>query len=147
MNTTYLIKEAILSEKAHEQMTRGVYAFRVDRRSTKKEIASAIKKQFGVDVVSVNIIAQSPKKRRITGTRKEVEIKGAKKAIIKVKPGQTIAMLAPKTEAKKEKPTKSTRETEKTKKSGKGLLSRIRKSEKSSTTEPESKSKSKKEEK
>jgi len=129
MNTTFVIKEAILSEKAHAQMAQGIYAFRVDRKSNKKEIASAVKKQFAVDVVSVRIIAQSPKKRRITGTRREVEVKGAKKAIIKVRPGQTIALLSPKTDVKKEKGQKAKvtkKPEEKSEAVKKGLLSKIR---------------------
>ncbi len=130
MIRTFVIKEAVLSEKAHQQMARGIYTFRVDNRSTKKEIASAIKKQFAVDVVSVNIIAQSPKKRRITGTRREVEITGAKKAIIKVKPGQTIAMLSPKAEGKKESKRQKAKEIKKPEEKSaainKGLLSKIR---------------------
>ncbi len=129
MNNAFVIKEAILSEKAHDQMARGIYSFRVDTRSNKKQIASAVKRQFGVDVISVNIIAQSPKKRRITGTRREVEVAGAKKAVVKVKSGQTIALLSPKTEAKKEK-SKSDKVTKKSEEKSeikkRGLLSKIR---------------------
>ena len=129
MNTAFIIKQAILSEKAYAQMNSGVYAFKVDKRATKKEIANALKRQFSVEVEKVNIISLSPHKRRITGTRKEVEIAGGKKAIVYLKPGQSIALLSPKREnkAKAQKgakvskvPSQSNEEPKK-----KGILSRI----------------------
>lgn len=131
MNTAFVIKKAILSEKAYAQMARGIYAFKVDRQASKKEIASAIKKQFSVVVAKVNVISQSSTKRKITGTRREVEILGGKKAIVYLKAGQTISVLSPKTEKPKtEKKTKDKKaqkgKTEGEKKeTGKGLIAKI----------------------
>ena len=93
MNTAFIIKRAILSEKAYAQMAKGIYAFKVDRQATKKEIASAIKKQFSVEVRKINIISQSPTKRKITGTRREVEVLGGKKAIVYLKAGDKIEIV------------------------------------------------------
>ena len=121
-------------------MARSIYSFKVDRRASKKEIASAIKKQFSVQVEKVNVINMSPNKRKITGTRREVEILGGKKAIVYLKAGQTITMLSPKTEAKKEKASSVTKVSKGVKKdtvAKKGLLSRITKSDKSETKEEE----------
>ncbi len=132
MNNAFIIKKAILSEKAYAQMTKSIYSFKVDSRATKKEIASAVKKQFSVEVKKVNVIIQSSSRRKITGTRKEVEILGGKKAIVYLKAGQTISMLSPKTEAKKEKVTKVSKETKEGKK---GLLSKIRKGKSSGEKE------------
>lgn len=140
MNTAFIIKKAILSEKAYAQMARSIYSFKVDTRATKKEIASAIRKQFSVEVKKVNIISQSSTKRKITGTRRVVEILGGKKAIVYLKAGQTISMLSPKTETKKEKASsltkvskgvKGAKEANKNKEPKKSLLSRITKSDKS----------------
>lgn len=131
MNTAFVIKKAILSEKAYTQMTKSIYSFKVDKRATKGEIASAVKKQFSVEVEKVNIITQSPTKRRITGTRKTVEILGGKKAIVYLKGGQTISLLSPKSE--KPKPEKKTKNKEaqkskeeiREKDKGKGLIAKI----------------------
>lgn len=140
MNNAFIIKKAILSEKAYAQMARSIYSFKVDSRATKKEIASAVKKQFSVEVKKVNIIAQSSSRKKITGTRREVVILGGKKAIVYLKAGQTISKLSPKTEAKKEKASSATKvskgvkgakEANEDKAPKKSLLSRITKSDKS----------------
>ena len=131
MNTAFIIKKAILSEKAYVQMARSIYSFKVDSRATKKEIAIAVKRQFSVEVERVNVISKSPTKRKITGTRREAEILGGKKAIVYLKAGQTISMLSPKTESKKEKAssvTKVSKEVKKDTAPKKGFLSKITKS-------------------
>jgi ribosomal protein L23 len=129
MNTAFVIKKAILSEKAYTQMARSIYSFKVDSRATKKEIASAIKKQFSVEVEKVNIINQSSNKRKITGTRREVEILGGKKAIVYLKIGQTISMLSQKTE-NKPKTSKGSKDSKEKTSKNKGFLSKITKSNK-----------------
>lgn len=140
MNNAFVIKKAILSEKAYVQMARSIYSFKVDRRATKKEIASAIKKQFSVQVEKVNVINLSPNRRKITGTRREVEILGGKKAIVYLKAGQTISMLSPKAESKPKASKVSKESKDSKKKSGKkGFLSKITKSSKDAKSKEEDK--------
>lgn len=140
MNNAFVIKKAILSEKAYVQMARSIYSFKVDRRATKKEIASAIKKQFSVQVEKVNVINLSPNRRKITGTRREVEILGGKKAIVYLKAGQTISMLSPKAESKPKASKVSKESKDSKKKSGKkGFLSKITKSNKDAKSKEEDK--------
>ena len=103
MNKSEIIKKAILSEKAYTLMKKGIYTFLVDSRATKDAIAKAVEKQFAVEVKRVNIAKLAPKTKRIAKTRKTVTIAGGKKAIVVVKPGDKIGMLAPKGEGKKEK--------------------------------------------
>lgn len=128
MNSSYIIKNAVLSEKAYAQMEKGVYTFLVDSRATKGEIKNVIEKQFSTTVVRVNVMNKSAKNRRITGTRKQVLTGQGRKAIVYLKAGERIAMLSPKkeTEKKTSKASKESNQTETGKTKGKGLLSRIK---------------------
>lgn len=109
MRPVDIIKRAILSEKAYKQMAFGVYTFLVDRRATKKEIAKTVESQFGVSVYNVNIANFAPKKRRIAGKRRKVEVGGGRKAIVKLMSGQSIALLQPVSEAKSKSKTVKTK--------------------------------------
>jgi len=104
MKLKNVIKKAILSEKVYKQMEKGIYTFQVDSRATKDTVAKQVFSQFGVDVVRVNMTNIAPKSKRVAKTRKQVKTGGGKKAIVYLKPGQTIAMLMPKSEAKSKKP-------------------------------------------
>lgn len=96
MNTSSLIKKSILSEKAYKQMDAGIYTFLVDKQATKKQISEAVKKQFSVDVIKVNIAQKSFKMKRVARTRKKTKVGGGKKALVYLASGQNIAMLSPK---------------------------------------------------
>lgn len=66
------------------------YAFLVNRNANKMEVGRAVEARYGVDVLSVNIINMPGKERR---RGKQIGWKpGAKKAIVKVKEGQTIEL-------------------------------------------------------
>lgn len=135
INPAQLIKKAILSEKTYKQMENGLYTFLVDNRSTKSQIAKAVENQFQVNIVRVNVLKKAGKTKRITGTRKITRTAGSKKAIVYLKSGQSIEMLAPKTKnvsksqsikATKSQPDKELKES----KTGAGLLSKITRSKK-----------------
>lgn len=82
------IKGLVYTEKSNKQLAEGKYHFKFDANCNKKEIASLIKKAFGVEVESVNIINTKPKKKRFKGV--EGERSSYKKAIITLKEGQSI---------------------------------------------------------
>ncbi len=84
----YVLKRPHISEKATDLAEKGFYIFRVEKVASKKEIKKETEKRYGVDVVSVRIINLPSKKRRIGRT--EGTRKGYKKAIVKIKKGQTI---------------------------------------------------------
>lgn len=107
MKTADVIIRPILTEKSHTQMLKGVYTFLVNEKSSKPEVVKAVNEIFSVDVVEVNIAMVSPKMKRIGKTRKFASVGGGKKAIVKLKPGQTISALSPKTDAKLKKSKKS----------------------------------------
>lgn len=96
-----IIKKAIISEKAYQNMDRSIYTFLIDKSASKKDVANAVEKTFAVDVIKVNITPISQKKKRVNKTRKFVEVGGGKKALVWLKSGQTISALSPKTESKK----------------------------------------------
>lgn len=96
-----IIKKAIISEKAYQQMENSIYTFLIDKSAAKKAVAEAVKKTFSVDVVKVNITSISQKKKRVNKTRKFVGVGGGKKALVWLKSGQTISALSPKTDSKK----------------------------------------------
>lgn len=103
MNVTDVIIKAILTEKAHAQMAKGVYTFMVNQKAKKVDVKNAVKSAFSVDAVSVNIISTQSKQKRIAKTRKFTMVGGGKKAIVYLKAGQTISVLSPTTDAKEKK--------------------------------------------
>ena|SRR3990167_8425304 len=107
MNHPYVLKKAVLSEKAYALMKRGVYTFLVDERAKKGEIAKAVESQFSVDVKRVRISKFAPKTKRIIKSRKTVSAGGGKKALVTLSSGQSIAIIAPKTEKAKGKKEES----------------------------------------
>src|SRR4030067_1776642 len=103
MNQSYVLKKAILAEKAYVLMKRGIYTFLVDERAHKEEIAKAVGLQFGVSVAKVRISKFAPKTKRIIKSRKTILTGGGKKALVTLTSGQSIALLAPKADKEKKK--------------------------------------------
>lgn len=103
MNQSYVLKKAILSEKAYALMKRSIYTFLVDEKAHKKEVARAVGLQFGVSVAKVRISKFAPKTKRITKSRKTTLTGGGKKALVTLFSGQSIALLAPKADKEKKK--------------------------------------------
>ncbi|OFW81093.1 MAG: 50S ribosomal protein L23 [Alphaproteobacteria bacterium RIFCSPLOWO2_01_FULL_40_26] len=82
------IKGLVYTEKSNKQLADGKYYFRVDASCDKKEVASLIKKSFGVEVEKVNIINTAGKTKRfkgVLGTKSPY-----KKAVVTLKKGQSI---------------------------------------------------------
>jgi len=81
----------IISEKAIYLAERNQYVFEVPKNANKIEVAKAIEAAFKVNVTNVNIMVAKGKEKRfkqIKGRQKDV-----KKAIIKVKTGQSITLF------------------------------------------------------
>jgi large subunit ribosomal protein L23 len=92
-----VLRRPILTEKATLQAEKGIYHFEVMPDSNKIEIAQAVVKRFGVAVDSVQTSWQKPK-HKLQFTRKGARhgVKnGFKKAIVHLKPGNTIDVFAP----------------------------------------------------
>jgi len=66
----------------------GKYAFEVAKEANKPLIKQAVEKAFKVEVISVNVIMIHGKRKRLG--RRELPAHPWKKAIVTLKPGDTI---------------------------------------------------------
>jgi len=90
-----VLKRPYLSEKSSQLAEAGKYVFEVLADANKIEIRRAVETRYGVGVANVNTVTIRPK-QRTRYTRKGFMIgKTAwrKKAIVTVKPGQTIDLV------------------------------------------------------
>jgi large subunit ribosomal protein L23 len=81
----------VVSEKSYNQITDGVYTFKVHGDAHKTQVRQAIESLFGVHVVDVRIVNVPAKPKRrgmIRGSRP-----GYKKAIIVLRPGDSIELF------------------------------------------------------
>lgn len=88
-NKQILIRPAI-TEKTMRLVTEGQYSFIVAKDANKKEIAEAIKRNFGVDAVSVQTVIRPGKTRRDLRRRKVSRTSATKHAFVRLKEGQRI---------------------------------------------------------
>jgi large subunit ribosomal protein L23 len=89
-----VIEQPIITEKSVKLTEADRYVFRVNKKSSKGAVASAVKTMFDVDVVDVNTMIMPGKRRRVRGTRKYIKTKSWKKAVVTIKAGQKIEMFA-----------------------------------------------------
>ena len=92
MNTKYLeiIKAPLITEKSRDREALNQYSFKVSPKANKTEIKEAVEKIFKVNVLDVQTLNMPVKKKRVgryTGLSNR-----CKKAIVTLKPGQTIDM-------------------------------------------------------
>ncbi len=100
MNNYSVLKKPVLTEKTAKMMEReNKYTFAVTRDASKGSVKAAIKAIYGVTVLDVNMSKTSPKNKRSMVKRNVKYVKDfMKKAIVKVKQGETIKVYE---EAKK----------------------------------------------
>jgi large subunit ribosomal protein L23 len=80
-----------ISEKAMRLAEQGIYVFEVPTSTNKIEVTKAVEAMFKVNVTDVNmIVAKGKVKRfkRVLGRERDV-----KKALVKVKAGQSITLF------------------------------------------------------
>jgi large subunit ribosomal protein L23 len=86
-----VLLENLISEKSTLLASQNKYVFKVTKQAGKFQIKEAVEGYYGVQVVSVNTIRINPKKRiqgRTIGWKK-----GYKKAIVTLRPGDTIGAV------------------------------------------------------
>jgi len=82
-----------LTEKSVALGEKNVYTFVVRRDATKYQVRDAIKSLYNVTPVKINIVNKRPAKR-LQGSRNVVKhVKGAKKAYVYLKQGDTINLV------------------------------------------------------
>ncbi|HEY1524298.1 MAG TPA: 50S ribosomal protein L23 [Solirubrobacteraceae bacterium] len=91
MDPTHVIIRPVISEKTFVLAEAGKYTFRVHDDAHKTQIRQAIEQLFDVNVVAVRTssVKSKPKRRAHTSGRS----RQWKKAVIQVRPGQTIPIF------------------------------------------------------
>jgi large subunit ribosomal protein L23 len=84
----YVLKGPHISEKATLLAESGFYTFKVEKRANKNKVKEEVEKKYKVNVTDVRIVNIPSKKRRVG--KIEGKRSGYKKAIVKVKKGQSI---------------------------------------------------------
>lgn len=88
-----IIKRPIISEKSLADAKAGYFTFLVDRAARKQEIAKAIEQRFEVKVIDINTSNYKNQIRQQRKVRLSFCIPGYKKAVVKLKKGQKIALF------------------------------------------------------
>lgn len=87
----HTIKRPLISEKNSMMAEDNVYVFEVDKAATKTEVKAAVERFFQVKVSNVRTsICRNRGKRTRQGTTK---VKYWKKAMVKLQPGEKIALF------------------------------------------------------
>ena len=110
MNNIVIVKP-VISEKSFTLASTGVYVFHVTPSANKTTVATQIHEVYKVDVTDVRIINTKGKVKkagRKIGKRSDV-----KKAYVKVKAGQKIAIFESEEEKPKEKEASAAKESKK----------------------------------
>jgi large subunit ribosomal protein L23 len=91
MDARTVIVEPVVSEKSYALMAEGKYTFRVHERAHKTEIAQAVERVFGVNVVGVRTakVRAKPKRRGLT----RGSSRSWKKAVVQLAPGERIEIF------------------------------------------------------
>ena len=93
MEARDILIRPLINERSTDLMQEGKFVFVVDKRANKIQIAQAVKEIFNVTVEAVNTMNYKgkPKRRGRTVGRTN----SYKKAIVKLKAGETIEFFAP----------------------------------------------------
>ncbi|MFC1653628.1 50S ribosomal protein L23 [Patescibacteria group bacterium] len=93
MKLPYIIKKPVITEQSLKATKDGEFTFEVDVLASKGQIKEAIETYFDVDVTRVRTSKLSGKTKRVGKLRREIKKTSKKKAIIKIKKGQTIKLF------------------------------------------------------
>lgn len=90
-----IVKAPVISEESQIQLAKSnQYTFRVSPKANKSQIREAIESIFPkVKVVSVNTMNCMGKQKQVTGTRRTGRRPDWKKAVVTLRPGDTIELI------------------------------------------------------
>jgi len=90
----YTIKSPVITEKSLSLAnTQNVYTFAVATTANKDQVKVAVEKLFGVTVLEVNTIMSAKAKKRTGKKRMAVTVPKTKKALVKLKEGDSIELF------------------------------------------------------
>jgi large subunit ribosomal protein L23 len=84
----------LITEKTMKMSVNGWYTFAVDRFSRKEEIRLQIHRLYTVDPIDIRTIVMKGKTHRVGKKRAEVKKTDWKKAMVRLKKGQSIEAFA-----------------------------------------------------
>ena len=82
-----------ITEKGVLASEKNVYVFEVRQKSTKRDIADAVKQAFGVAPIKVHTVTQSPRQSLSRARGRRVAVGGLKKAYVYLKEGDKINLV------------------------------------------------------
>ncbi len=103
-----ILKRPIITEKSMKLAETGIYVFEVDKEANKSQIGKIVADKFKVKVLSVKVMNAKGKLKQQKRVRKSYRSSGFKKAFVRVKKGDKIAIF----ETPKEEVTVTTAESE-----------------------------------
>ena len=92
MHLYQVLRRPLITEKYTVLLAQGKYAFEVDGEATKPQIKEAVEKVFNVEVTAVNVMTVAGRRRRL-GKRSKVASSPWKKAVVTLKPGDSIGLF------------------------------------------------------
>ncbi len=95
-----IVKRPLITEKTMTLAGRGWYSFLIDKDATKREVASALKTLYSVDVKEIKTAHIVGKERRVGKKSLRVRLPDRKKALVRLAKGQTIKAFEVTTEEK-----------------------------------------------
>jgi len=91
MDIAQVLIKPVISEKSYVLSAAGKYTFRVHPDAHRTHIRQAVETAFGVKVVEVRTLNVKPKPKRRGVTKGQT--RAWKKAVVKVRPGETIPVF------------------------------------------------------
>lgn len=91
----------VITEKSMDEAGSGRFTFMVAKEATKPQIKQAVENQFKVNVLSVQTLMVKGKRGRGGKQRRVIKKSPAKKAMVKLSPGQKIDLFEVPQEAPK----------------------------------------------
>lgn len=91
MNIVQVLKSPVVTEKSTVLQEQGKYAFHVDMKASKHDIARAVEQIFNVHVRSVNTLKTHGKMK--TYGRRSTKQPDTKKAIVTLAAGESIQLF------------------------------------------------------
>lgn len=93
MNVFKVLRRPVVTEKSTLLQESRKYVFEIHPAATKSEVREAVERAFEVSVTSVNTIKTQPTVRRFGATGRRAKVGGSKKAVVTLKPGETIQIF------------------------------------------------------
>ena len=93
MNVFQVVRRPVVTEKSTLLQESNKYVFEVSPGANKAQVREAIERAFDVKVVSVNTLKTRGETRRFGKSSRRVRTPDTKKAIVTLKPGDTIPLF------------------------------------------------------